>query len=370
MNGWEIEYPWALALLLMIPGILHVKKRRRVYSGYSAGSFIDRHLAPNGWKRYGPDVLAALFITLTILAISNIRYAKEWEGTQMESRWIMMVQDLSGSMNRSAAIETDQTLGDVALDGIRFFIGLREKTDLVGLVAFSSYARLVAPPTFDRNVLHRKLDLMSRHSDSAVFRDLSAGGATNASYAAWIALCGFFMMLPEEHQLSYSELDDFRHQLLGETLEEIKKPEKLRKARFGHGMAIVLFTDGRIDAHTSADDVRKGLPNFINVIRFMRKLDVRLYLIVLSREIAPEVKSALEGIDGGERAGKIFFMPDGLNPEKIRRVYETVNGMEKNRLLVRLFIKKKDTRGVFTAAAFGCLIVYAWMFVSPRSRRI
>ncbi|GBC59888.1 hypothetical protein DENIS_0830 [Desulfonema ishimotonii] len=365
----NFEYPWALMLLFGIPLVFY-RKRGGTARAFSAISLISSVPEPGWFRRHGPDLLGGLFLATAVLGIANFRYSASWQGTELESRWIMMVQDLSGSMNRPAGGGGGKTLGDAALAGIRAFIDMREADDLIGLIAFSSYAKLISPPTFDKKVLKQKLGLLDRTSDSVIFRELTAGGATNASYATWLALCTFFMLLPEEHQLTFEEMDDFRYALLGTTLESVSIPEKLRRAEFGHGMAVVLFTDGRIEAGKSDADVRKGLPNFVNVIKLMRKLGIKFYLIALNRDVHPDVRSALEERPDGEGAGRIFYMPRGFSPEKIAEVYEKIHRMEKNRLLVRFYKKQKATRGIFALAAAILLAAYGFLTVSPGFRRV
>ncbi len=369
MNDVELEFPWALLLLIVIPGLVYWKRRHEDKTRFSAVAFITKELEPNLFKRYGIDTLAALFLLFAILGITNIQYSSVWQQSFMESKWIMIVQDLSGSMNRSSE-DRVSTLGDVAIEGARTFVGLRHQDDLIGVIGFSSYAKLIAPPTFDRDILKEKLELLSRRSDSFVFRDLTVGGATNASYATWLALCTFFMLLPEESRLSFEELTDFRYSLMGETLGKLDVPEKLTKTKFGHGMAIVLFTDGRIEANKSDEDVKKGLPNFVNVIQLLKKLDVRIYLIVVGGEVDEEVRTAINTSERGQRSGQIFYMPLTLDVEKIKEVYGKINEMEKNRLLVKIFKKKKETRWLCSWLAAGFLVAYWGLQLTPWFRRI
>ena len=56
---------------------------------------------------------------------------------------------------------------------------------------------------------------------------------------------------------------------------------------------LVLFTDGRIEANKTDEDVQKGLPNFVNVIGLIGKLGVKIYLIVVGDDVNPEVKAAM-----------------------------------------------------------------------------
>lgn len=369
MIDFEFQYPWALVLLLLIPPTFYFKRKYAVKTGFSAVALISKKLGPNIIKKYGIDFLAILFMVFAILAIANIQYSSVWQKTLLESKWIMIVQDLSGSMNRPSA-EAGLTLGDIALAGAKSFIDLRHKDDLIGVVGFSSYAKLISPPTFDKEILKEKLALLGRESDSIVFRELTVGGATNASYAAWLALCVFFMLLPEENQLSFAELNDFRYSLLGKTLRKVEIPEKLTKVKFGHGMAMVLFTDGRIEANKSDEDVKKGLPNFVNVVKLIQKLGVKLYLIVVGGEVNEEVRSAIEEEEEGSRVGRIFYMPRTFYLEKIKEVYSKINEMEKNKLLIKIFRKKKETRWIFSLIAIDFLMLSCFLSVTPWFRKI
>jgi Ca-activated chloride channel homolog len=369
MTGVDVEYPSALVLLVLIPLFRSWKKRRELSTGFSAVSLIAKELGPSLLKRQGINALAVLFLVSAILGLANFRYSSVWQQSFLESKWIMIVQDLSGSMNRPSG-DRSFTLGDVALQGAKAFVDLRRQDDLIGVVAFSSYARLIAPPTFDKEILKEKLELLSRKADSIVFRELTVGGATNASYATWLALCTFFMLLPEQSQLSYEELTDFRYSLLGKTLRNVEIPDKLTRIRFGHGMAIVLFTDGRIEANKTEEDVRKGLPNFVNVLQLLKKLGVKIYLIIVGGEVNEEVQAAIDVPEQGQRAGQIFYMPRTFSVGRITEVYEKINELEKNRLLVKLAKKKKETRWWCTWIAAGFL-VFGWGLQStPWFRKI
>ena len=242
MEDMGFEYPWALLLLVAIPMVVHAKRKYVRTTGFSNVALLGKELQPGFVKRYGPEILGLLFLVALVFSIGNLQYASVWEKTYLESKWIMIVQDLSGSMGRPADAGSRMTLGDLALQGAERFVEKRHEDDLIGMIAFSSFARLVSPPTFDKEILKKKLFLMSRKSDSIVHRELTLGGATNASYAAWLALSVFFVLLPEEAQLSVDEIDTLRYSLLGRTLRRVEVPEKLKRARFGHGMAIVLLS--------------------------------------------------------------------------------------------------------------------------------
>ena len=366
----SIQYPWALLLLALIPAVLIASRKYAVRTGFSWISALGQNLQPGPIKTYSPYVLAGAALILIVLAIANVQYSSYWQKTFLESKWIMLVQDLSGSMGRPSDERGRMTLGDVALEGAHAFIDMRNKDDLIGIIAFSNFAQLIAPPSFDKDILTKKLELLSRKRDSFVFRDLTVGGATNASYAAWLAVCVFFMFLPEENQPSYEQINDLRYALMGKTVSAIAIPDKLKNIDFGQGMAIVLFTDGRIEANKSADDIKRGLLNFVNVIELVKQLGIKLYLIVVGGDVTSEVRLVLEGPSGESSAGHIFYMPKTFDRKKITAVYNKINDLEKNRLLVKLEKRKKDTRWPLALTAAGIVAVYCFLTILPFMRKI
>lgn len=351
MRDIACQYPWALALLPVMAVMGWLRRRHVCRRGYAAVGFVGNTFSPGVVKRYGGMVSESLCLILLILAIMNIQYDRVWEEQYLESKWIMIVQDLSGSMNRPGSRERHLTLGDITLAGARSFIEMRQPDDLIGVAAFSNYAKLISPPTFDKSILKQRLDLLSRKGDSIVFRELTAGGATNASYAAWLALSTFFMMLPEEHQLSFAQLKDLRHGLLGKILNQVEIPRELKQIEFGRGMAIIMFTDGRIETSQDDADVRQGLPNFVNVVKLIRKLGVNFYLIVAGAEVAPELETAISEPSGDSGCGRIFYMPGAIDTRMLKGVYAEINKMEPNRILVKMTHTKKSTRWTLSAGA-------------------
>lgn len=366
----SIQYPWALLLLPILPAVLFAGRKHAVRTGFSWVSALGPELRPGPIKTYGADLLAGAAMVLIVFAVANVQYSSYWQKTYPESKWIMLVQDLSGSMGRTIDETGSVTLGDVALEGASAFIDMRRKDDLIGIIAFSNIAQLIAPPSFDKEILKKKLELLNRKGDSFIFRELTVGGETNASYAAWLAVCVYFMFLPEENQPSYEQMNDLRYSLMGESVSTITIPPELKNINFGQGMAIVLFTDGRIEANKSTEDIEMGLLNFVNVIGLVKQLGIKLYLVVVGGEVTSEVRQALEGPAGESSSGYIFYMPRSLDRTQITAVYDQINKMEKNRLLVKLEKRKKNTRGPLALAAAGILAAYCLLRILPATRKI
>jgi len=366
----NIQYPWALLMLPIIPAVLVAGRKYAIRTGYSRVSVLGATLRPGPFKALGADAFTGAAMLLMILAVANVQYSSYWQKTYPETKWIMLVQDLSGSMGRTIDETGGLTLGDVALEGASSFIDMRGKDDLIGIIAFSNVAQLIAPPSFDKEILRKKLQLLNRRNDTPLFRELTVGGETNASYAAWLAVCVFFMFLPEENQPSYEQITALRYSMMGQNDPVLKIPPKLKEINFGQGMAIVLFTDGRIEASKSSEEVEKGFLNFVNVITLIRQLGIKLYLVVVGGDVTAEVRQALEGPAGGTSTGRIFYMPRNLDRAQITAVYNEINKMEKNRLLVKLEKRKKDTRKPLAIAAGLALAAGCLLRVLPATRKI
>jgi len=117
----SIQYPWALLLLALLPAVFIARRKYAARTAFSWVAVLVRDLQPGPFKTYGADLLAGAAMVLIVLAIANVQYSSYWQKTYLESRWIMLVQDLSGSMGRPVDESGTATLGDVALEGAKGF---------------------------------------------------------------------------------------------------------------------------------------------------------------------------------------------------------------------------------------------------------
>lgn len=369
MPNLEFEYPLALLGLLLLPLILWQRQRTRNRIPFPSIGIHLRRLRPNWWKRHYDNIIfTAVYISL-ILALVNPGYARRSVEEYIESKWIILTLDLSGSMRRQIDRFSRMTVGDIALNGLESFVDLRREGDYIGLVAFSSFARLLAPLTFDRTLLKRKLDLVRSQNQSRIYRELGAGGGTNASEAVWLALSVFFSMLPEDRRLTSEEIDGLRQFLLGEPGTLLDVPLKLRRSGLGTGMAVILFTDGRIEPRLRAHVRRGQLPNLLNIITLMKALDMRLYIIAIGGQVDETVAKAMESVSGQPSVGRIFPLAKDLNQGQIEQVYREIDTLEVNRNLSRATIRPRWTRPWFIATALGIMFVGMGISTLPGYRK-
>jgi Ca-activated chloride channel homolog len=150
--------PLYLLALLVVPVVIalyvvHYRRRSRV-----AARFASPGLLPNvvdrepGRRRHVPP--AILLIALTALLVGLAR-PKAQISVPREDATIMVAIDTSRSM---AADDVRPSRMEAAKAGIREFLAEAPDSYRVGVVSFASDARVVAPPTRDRELVDLALD--------------------------------------------------------------------------------------------------------------------------------------------------------------------------------------------------------------------
>ena len=160
--------PAMLAGLILLPlaalAYLSLQNRRR----QEAKTFANPALLPNlvtgrpGWRRHLPPLL--LLGALAALVIALARPQRTVAAPQRAAT-VMMVTDTSGSMNAEdvdpdrlrAAVKSARKLTDELPDNFR-----------LGLVTFSDFAEVQAPPTTDRDPVKAGLDRLRASGGTAM----------------------------------------------------------------------------------------------------------------------------------------------------------------------------------------------------------
>jgi Ca-activated chloride channel family protein len=173
MNGnLEFQYPWLLALLLLLPvyAIL-VGKQGRISALYFSSAAIARRAGAAARSAAGRLMLflRLLAIALCIVALSGPRFANDRTETLASGVDIMLVLDLSWSMMALDMSGPNERVSrfDIASSVLEDFVRKRT-SDRLGLIVFSAVPYLASPPTLDHDWLIENL----RRLHVGLIRDL------------------------------------------------------------------------------------------------------------------------------------------------------------------------------------------------------
>lgn len=177
MRDWCGD-PWFLLLLLLAPLVYFLATRPTSLLGFSSTSLVAR--AGRSWRqRFSalPATLLTLAFMLLVVAVARPRTPKHETRIWREGIAIMMVVDLSSSMDARDMVEEDRSVN--RLDVVKrvfvdFVLGSDDKAgggrtdDLVGMVTFARYADSVCPLTLDHgNLVNmvKDLEIVSRREE-------------------------------------------------------------------------------------------------------------------------------------------------------------------------------------------------------------
>ncbi|NRA38300.1 MAG: VWA domain-containing protein [Planctomycetes bacterium] len=251
---------WYL-LFLAIPLMLYVLKPSRGGAAFGAYNLLRTIARPSkGPKLF--TLLMASGLGLLIIALARPQYGSEITEYNAEGRDLILVIDLSGSMqfddmtdennNRITRLQTVITAANTFIEG--------RPNDRIGLVFFSERALSSCPVTHDHGTLK---DILVRTQENLeglwkARRDL-LGQGTNIGLGLGYALKALI------HIDSDKENDE-----INTTLSNINKPMKPHAKKTSLGRAIILITDGK-------DSYGKREP--LIAARHARDNDIRIHAI-------------------------------------------------------------------------------------------
>ena len=162
---FEFAWPWAWALLplpwlywrLLPPQPRGLDAALRVpdLQDFERGARATRPGRPRQWRRW----LAIVAWLLLVAAAANPRWLGEPVGVTSSGRDLMLVLDLSQSMEVKDFVLNDNQVDRLtALKAVAGEFIRRREGDRVGLVLFGEQAYLNVPLTFDRATVARMLD--------------------------------------------------------------------------------------------------------------------------------------------------------------------------------------------------------------------
>lgn len=155
----SFQWPLALVLLLLVPLLAGVyvwmqNQRRRYALRYASVSLVAQAVGKGpGVRRHIPAALYLLGLTALILALAR---PEATIPVPSNTGTVILSIDVSGSM---LAEDVEPNRMEAAKAAVTDFVNKQPKGVKIGVVAFSDFAALVAPPTVERRPV---LDAVSR----------------------------------------------------------------------------------------------------------------------------------------------------------------------------------------------------------------
>ena len=153
-----------LAIPLLVVAYLLAQRRRRRYAVRFAALPLLARVAPRGpgWRRHAP---AAAFLLMGTALITGFARPEAEVRVPREEATVIIALDTSGSM-RATDVAPDRFT--VARDAAKEFAQLLPERFNVGVVSFSTSARMAVPPTTDRRLVTQGLDSLTNVGGTAI----------------------------------------------------------------------------------------------------------------------------------------------------------------------------------------------------------
>ncbi len=345
MNGnLEFQYPWLLALLLLLPVYAFLRGRIGKFSALQFPS-ADIARAAGAAARAAAGrlllFLRLLAVALCIVALAGPRFANDHTETQASGVDIMLVLDLSWSMMALDMGQPDERVSRFAIasEVLEDFVKKRP-SDRLGLVVFSAVPYLASPLTLNHDWLIENLHRLH----VGLIRDLGTaiGDATAAG------------------------------------------AKRLKGIRDSKSRIIILLTDG---------DNNKGEIDPVPAAQLAAALGVKVYTIGIGIEkpcVLPVFDPATGKLDLDANGnikpgivlqpanytvlGKMSALSNGksyraTNRRELQRIYDEIDQLEKTEIKLRRFTTYRPLFQWPLLAAFG-LLTLELMLANTRLRRV
>jgi Ca-activated chloride channel family protein len=145
--------PYLLLVAVLIPLLFLVK--RKTFIGYSHLNLLSKTLGSSFWVKL-PTILFLLAIAFLVVALARPQKREYEEFKQLEARDIILVMDLSYSMEMALDGESRKRKIDIAREAAREFVKKQEGSR-VALIVFGDEAYGSWPLTTDLSIIDEKL---------------------------------------------------------------------------------------------------------------------------------------------------------------------------------------------------------------------
>jgi len=335
----RFETPWAFLILLVIPVLWYLHRRRTMRAAtlrfsstasvVLAGSTLRQHLVV-----VVPFLLEALAVAMLAVALARPQQGIEEVRDVNKGIAIEMVVDRSGSMG--AEMDADgqkMTRLDVVKRVFKDFVNGNDEdlegrpSDLIGLVAFARYADTVCPLTLAHDAVDQLLDTV--HLATRKEENLTAVGDAIALASARLETA------EQEMRKQYQSDDDY----------EIKSK------------IIILLTDGQ-------NNTGKRTP--LQAAQIAKDWGIKIYCIgvgggvqTIQTPFGPQqVRSPLDAatLDRiAKMTGGVFYVAD--DEKSLEAIYEEIDKLEKSEVETITYKDYKELFAPFAIAALALLMV-------------
>lgn len=326
----RFAWPWAFALGAVLPLLVLAwsRRSRRPSAMYSATTIARRSPASlRARLAWLPSLLRLACLALLITALARPQSSDDRTKQTTEGVALQLVLDKSGSMEEEETIIDGRRVErlEAAKSVLAEFVGGNEadlggrEGDLIGLIAFGSYADTITPLAWEHDTLLEKLSEIKapriREERGTAIGDALALAAARLKRA--------------EDELARERADE------GDDAFELR------------GKAIVLLTDGENTA---------GTENPRNAAALARELGVRIYCVGIRggvRRLFMQTQQIDEGLltDIAETTGGRFWAVD--SGDQLREIYQEIDTLEKTTIQLD---ELTDYRERFTPWVVGALI--------------
>jgi len=317
MSNLEFAYPaffWALALLPMMI-VWYIFRGRKSTSSMILSGFenLDERLGSSRiWLRHLLFLLRLSVVSLIVVVLARPQSSNKWEQVTTEGIDIVMCMDVSGSMRamdfRPNRLEASK---DVGIE----FVNAREN-DRFGLVVFAGESYTQCPMTTDRRVVINFLN----NIDFGVIEDGTAIGMGLAT--------------------AVNRIKDSRAKskvviLLTDGVNNQGDVGPLTAAEIAASFGIRVYTIGVGTQGTAPVPVQDAFGRMVT----------RSMPVEIDEDVLKKIAETTEGT---------YFR--ATDDRKLREIYQQIDQMEKTRLDVKQFSKRKEEYFPFLFAAMLILL--------------
>lgn len=309
----SLANPWALLLIPLFSLLLFLFGRERRYVGYSSIANL------NEIRGFGKALLRLprrfWFIVICFASFAIARPQTSYQETAfaVQGREIILALDTSFSMTGKAM----QTIKNVVKDFVK-----KRVNDLIGITIYGTDAALIVLPTNEYSLIEKSTD---RIDASQIGYRTAIGEGIFTSIMALIE-----KEIGDKFEIRKVR-DSINKRQLGEYALSLVREIGVQKNKL-----IILFTDGIYNVGIDPE----------RPLRLAQRLGIRVHVIAVnpSAETGVEPDQAAERIaslkKGAESTGGQYF--EGENYEDVQRLYDEVNKIEADKIVIETVLKKKD----------------------------